>query len=249
MDNAAEPIEVLAADPGLGGRLRPAELSAARRSVLAHVQRLPAGAWDIGQAEPPAVGFLVLEGCLTREVEILGQRAAIEFLAQGDVLRPAPAELGSVDSSVVWRALEPTLLAVLDVHFVQAAAPWPDIFVELVSRQERRAEWLTTILAISHLPRVDLRVLVLFWHFADRWGRVRGGEVTVPIPLTHLNIATLIGARRPTVTTALHRLGEAGLVVQQGKGWWALRGGPPTQMHDFLQDGGAVGTPDRASGT
>jgi hypothetical protein len=148
--------------------------------------------------------------------------------------RPHPGEAGSasVDSEVVWQVLEPTRLAVLDRDFLLSVQLWPDVTAALLRRQERRAEWLSNVLAISHLPRVELRVLVLFWQFADHWGKVRGGEVSVPIPLTHLNVARLIGARRPTVTTALGRLAEAGLVVQEGNGHWLLRGGPPQQLRD-----------------
>jgi hypothetical protein len=163
----------------------------------------------------------------------LGRDCAIEFLAEGDLLRTTgEAGSASVESQVVWQVLEPTRLAVLDRDFLLSVQPWPEVTAQLLRRQERRAEWLSNVLAISHLPRVELRVLVLFWQFADRWGKVRGGEVSVPIPLTHLNVARLIGARRPTVTTALGRLAEAGLVVQEGNGHWLLRGGPPQQLRD-----------------
>ncbi len=101
----------------------------------------------------------------------------------------------------------------LDRDFLLGVQRWPEVTAALLRRQERRAEWLSSVLAISHLPRVELRVLVLSWQFGDRWGKVRGGEVSVPIPLTHRNVARLIGARRPTVTTALGRLAEAGQVV------------------------------------
>lgn len=249
MDEPLERLHLLQADPELGWRLSPGQLSSARQELVVAVQSLTSGRWDVGPEAPPAAGLLVVEGCLTRDVLILGKSAAIEFLAQGDVLRPsAESGLTSVDCRTEWHVLEPTRLAVLDADFLHAVRPWPEVTVELLSRQERRAEWLTMLLAISHLPRVDLRVLVLFWHFADRWGRVRGGEVRVPIPLTHLHIALLVGARRPTVTTALHKLAGAGLVVQEGKGWWLLRGGPPTQLHDLPDVDVTVTSARRGSG-
>lgn len=246
MDEALERMQLLEVDPELGGQLSAGQLARARRELVVSVQRLPTGRWDVAPQAAPAAGFLVVEGCLTREVAILAESAAIEFVAVGDVLRPWLEEgSGSVDSSVVWQVLEPTRLAMLDLEFLRAARPWPEVTAELLSRQERRAEGLTSVLAISHLPRVDLRVLVLFWHFADRWGKVRGGEVSVPVPLTHLHIARLVGAQRPTVTTALHRLGAAGLVVPRGKGEWLLRGGPPTQLRSLPEGGAPVPTSRR----
>jgi CRP/FNR family cyclic AMP-dependent transcriptional regulator len=237
VETPRESVQVLEADPGLGDGLVPAQLSVARRLVVASVQRLGSGVWECEAGKVPAAGFLVLQGCITREVVILGETAAIEFLAEGDLLRPTgEAGAASVESQVVWQVLEPTRLAVLDRDFLLSVQSWPEVTAQLLRRQERRAEWLSNVLGISHLPRVELRVLVLFWQFADRWGKVRGGEVSVPIPLTHLNLARLIGARRPTVTTALGKLAEAGLVVQEGNGHWLLRGGPPEQLRDALAD-------------
>ncbi len=241
MDASRESVQLLEADPGLGEGLASVQLSAARRAVIAPVQRLGTGTWEFEGSQVPTAGFLVVEGCLTREVVILGETAAIEFLAEGDLLRPSgEAGSASVGSRVVWQVLEPTRLARLDRHFLLTAQPWPEVTVELLKRQERRAEWLADILAISHLPRVDLRVLVLFWQFADRWGKVRGGEVTVPIPLTHLNIARLVGARRPTVTTTLRRLTEAGLLLQESNGHWLLRGGPPQELRHLPAEAAPV---------
>ncbi len=234
MDTSGESMQVLEADPGLGEGLASVQLSAARRAVVAPIQRLGTGPWEFEADQVPAAGFLVVQGCLTREVVVLGETAAIEFLAEGDLLRPSgEAGWASVASRVVWQVLEPTRLARLDRDFLLTAQPWPEVTAQLLKRQERRAEWLANVLAISHLPRVELRILVLFWQFADRWGKVRGGEVSVPIPLTHLNIARLIGARRPTVTTTLSKLTEAGLLVQESNGYWLLRGGPPQELRDL----------------
>ncbi|MDP9396409.1 MAG: Crp/Fnr family transcriptional regulator [Actinomycetota bacterium] len=234
MDTSGELMQVLEADPELGEGLASVQLSAARRAVVAPIQRLGTGPWEFEANQVPAAGFLVVQGCLTREVVTLGETAAIEFLAEGDLLRPSgEAGWASVASRVIWQVLEPTRLARLDRDFLLTAQPWPEVTAQLLKRQERRAEWLANVLAISHLPRVDLRILVLFWQFADRWGKVRGGEVSVPIPLTHLNIARLIGARRPTVTTTLSKLTEAGLLVQESNGYWLLRGGPPQELRDL----------------
>jgi CRP/FNR family cyclic AMP-dependent transcriptional regulator len=228
-DSGEDCVQILMVDPEIGEGLGAGEAARARRDVVASVQRLPMGEWQPDLGDVPPAGFLVLEGCLAREVTVLGQTAAIDFLAQGDLVRPSSdAGLASVVSEVTWQVLEPARLAVLDRRFLLAAQPWPEVMARLLERQERRAQWLANVLATSHLPSVDLRIRVLFWQFADRWGVVRGEEVLVPIPLTHLNIARLVGARRPTVTSALSRLVHGGLLLQERNGHWILRGGPPT---------------------
>lgn len=227
-DPGEEWVQVLAVEPEFGEQLDAPRAARARRELVARVRRLPAGEWQPDPRQAPPAGFLVLNGCLTREVAVLGQTEAIDLLAQGDLVRPSQADgLASVASTVRWQVLEPSCLAVLDRDFLLAAQRWPEVMVQLLERQERRAQWLANVLATSHLPSIDLRIRVLFWQFADRWGSVRGGEVLVPIPLTHLNIARLVGARRPTVTTALNRLVDAGLLFHEQNGQWVLRGGPP----------------------
>jgi hypothetical protein len=67
-------------------------------------------------------------------------------------------------------------------------------------------------LAIVHQARVDVRLHMLFWHLAARWGRVRADGVALPLRLTHSVLAELVAARRPTVTSALTDLARRGLV-------------------------------------
>ena len=76
--------------------------------------------------------------------------------------------------------------------------------------------------AIAGLPRVEDRVLALFWELADRWGVVRPEGVVIRLKLTHEFIGRLIAAKRPTVSLALMSLAEDGLVTRDGDGGWTL---------------------------
>ena len=118
-------------------------------------------------------GFLLLDGLLTREVEVLGRRC-VELLGPGDVLRPWQwDEEGShVRAEVGWRVLEPTDLAVLDHGLVERMMPFPQLGVELFTRGARRAHHLAVALAIAHHQRVEDRLVLTLWHLAERWGRV-----------------------------------------------------------------------------
>jgi Mn-dependent DtxR family transcriptional regulator len=51
--------------------------------------------------------------------------------------------------------------------------------------------------------------------------------VVLELPnLTHEMIARMVAARRPSVTTAIRRLRELGVVEVQTRGHWILRGDP-----------------------
>jgi hypothetical protein len=70
---------------------------------------------------------------------------------------------------------------------------------------------------------------MLFWHLAERWGRVRPEGVILPLGLTHSVLADLVAARRPTVTTSLTELARQQLVTP-AVGGWLLCGEPPGEL-------------------
>ena len=78
--------------------------------------------------------------------------------------------------------------------------------------------------AIAHLTRVDDRLLALLWCLAERWGRVVPGGVLVSLRLSHRTLAGMVGARRPSVTTALGQLMARGEIERRADGEWILRG-------------------------
>jgi CRP/FNR family transcriptional regulator, cyclic AMP receptor protein len=86
------------------------------------------------------------------------------------------------------------------------------------------------VLALSHLRRVDARLIVLFWQLAYRFGRVQPEGVSVPLRLTHETLGRVVGAQRPSVTTALNQLEAAGRVSRRQGGGWLLHGEPPDDL-------------------
>ena len=228
---------VLDEDPELGDQLSPDELTQAAESAIARVEMLGAGVWE----EPDDMsryrdgyGLLVLEGVLARRVN-LERFECTELLGQGDLLRPwtfEGAAVESIPSKVTWTVLQPVRLAALDRRFATATARWPELTAALMDRIIQRARWLAFQLAVGHLVRVDLRLLVILWHYADRWGRMTKDGAVLSMQLTHGVLAGIIGARRPSVTTALGRLEQEGLLERRKDGSWLLPGPPP---RDFLR--------------
>ncbi len=234
MGSLTDLISIVDADPDLAELLEPGERERARRQALTRERRLSPGAWDAANAvetDKHHRGFMIIEGLLAREVDVLG-RNCIELLGQGDVLRPWrwDGDGSHVQAEVGWMVLEPTRLAVLDHSLVVRMNPWPQLGVELFARGTRRAHALAVTLAIAHHQRVDDRLLLTLWHLAERWGRVRMDGIAVPLPLSHQRLADLIGAHRPSVTTAIGDLGRSGSLSRSDDGVWVLHGAPPTEL-------------------
>jgi hypothetical protein len=231
---ADDVISLLDADPDLADELDPGDVDRARHETRTQVRRLSRGSWDaVGSHEPDIHhrGFLIIDGLLDREVEVLGRRA-VEIIGPGDVIRPWTwdPEGSHVHAEVGWEVLEPTRLAVLDHALVQRIAPFPQLGLELFTRAIRRAHALAVALAISHHQRVDDRLLLTLWHVAERWGRVTPDGILVQLPLSHQRLADLVGAHRPSVTTAMGDLAREGAVSRRDDGSWLLHGGPPEQL-------------------
>ncbi len=223
-------MKVLELDPDLAPDLDPAARVEAVAASEAEILRLPPGLWDPpGEVPPGHLGMLVVDGFLGRTVRIAG-RESVELLAQGDVLRPwvVLGPTSSIETEVRWSVLEPAAVAVLDSEFGRRMSPWPEVIAGLMDRLTLRARWLAFALAVSHVRRVDDRLMLLFWHLADRRGRMTSDGVVVPLKLSHQAIATIIGAQRPTVSTALGQLRERGELERTQNDSWLLRGEPPT---------------------
>ena len=223
---------VLDRDPELGRGLEADDFALAARQLVARTSPLEPGEWTGpwgGEDDPDgSIGALVLDGLMLR-VQRIGNVAAAELLGSGDILRPwlTGHEGSSLPASARWQVLQPTTVAILDRRFTAAAGHWPEVVTALTERSVQRARLLSFQMAIANVRRIDARLLLLLWRLADRWGRVTGDGVVVPLHLTHGWLANLVGAQRPSVTTALGNLAGAGRVQRLDDGSWLLRGHPP----------------------
>jgi CRP-like cAMP-binding protein len=225
---------LLEAQPDLRQGLDAEQAAVATACVLARTVRLRPGGWTpstVRSARRDQLALLVIEGILSRTVTLAG-RSVVELLGDEDVLWlwDDHAEPTSVPAEVTWTALRPTQLAVLDEAFAARIGPWPAISASLLSRAVGRSRWLARHLAILDQPRLDVRLVLLFWELADRWGTVAPDGVSVPLPLTHQTLGRIIRAQRPSVTAALKELREYGFLRRDPDGTWVIHGDPSEQL-------------------
>jgi len=223
---------VLEEDPDLAEAIPAAARQRAIDECIAPAFRLRRGRWSGERADllQDGIGLLVLEGLLIRRVGVDGRFGA-ELLGDGDLLRPWQGEDAqpTLPRTTGWRVLQPSRLALLDIRVAQRLARYPELTSKLVGRALERSRTVAVNMAIVHQARIDVRLHMLFWHLADRWGKVGTDGITVALRLTHTVLADLVAARRPTVSGALSELAKRGLVrpVQNG---WLLAGEPPGEL-------------------
>jgi CRP/FNR family cyclic AMP-dependent transcriptional regulator len=173
--------------------------------------------------EPGGLGLLLLDGVIAVEVQV-DDRTATELMGAGDLLQPhEPSGDDLLEHLDGWHVLVAARVAVLDAAFAERVRPWPQIALALLRRAGKRARDLDVQRAIACQPRLEVRLALMLWHLAARWGRVELGGIRLSLPLTHRLLGQLVGAERPSVSHALARLAEAELVTGRS-GEWHLHG-------------------------
>jgi CRP-like cAMP-binding protein len=226
---ARDLVRLLSADPELGEGLSSDDRERAHQQLVAHVLRVPSGRWDASSAVEPGsspLGLLIVDGLLLRDLDF-GRRSSTEVLGSGDILRPWDVDSPVSELPLVarWTVLEELTVAVLDQRFLHSAMHFPSVVDALFARAARRHRGLAVRLVVNQLVRLEDRLLLGMWALAERWGRVTPDGVLVPLGLTHSALARIVGARRPSVTSALGELGRDHLLERTEDGW-LLRGDP-----------------------
>jgi CRP/FNR family transcriptional regulator, cyclic AMP receptor protein len=223
-------VSLLSLDPDLGARLDDERRAAAEVELAVRVLGLARGQWaggELSSVTADHVGLLVVDGAMAREV-VLADTISTELLGPGDLLRPWSPSNGSelLGQHVRWQVLADARLAVLNRSFGLAMLRFPEIHSMLLDRLNERAERLATLRAIGHLNSVERRLMALFWHLAERWGRMTAEGVVVPLTLSHRLLGELVGARRPTVSTAIAALAADGKLTRRSDATWLLADEP-----------------------
>jgi CRP/FNR family transcriptional regulator, cyclic AMP receptor protein len=222
MDEAVDVIEAL---PELHDALPLERRVAARRTLRARVMHLRRGRWDaIRDAALVAdgAGFLVLEGALIRCVTA-AHRTSGELLGPGDILRPCHDPFADDDQfTAYYRSISDVRLAVIDARVTRAAALVPELVPALITTMTRRSGSLSRQLVIVQSQSVETRILVTLNYLAERWGIMTRDGIVLPEFLSHGTLALLLGARRPSVTSAMVRLSGRGEVERRPDGRWLI---------------------------
>lgn len=179
---------------------------------------------------------------------IVDGRQSVELLGPGDVLSAVECAegFGGVPMETRWRALNAGALAVLDRHWHERLARWPQINAALLDRTLERSRSTVLRLALARIPNLSRRLRLLLWHLADRWGRVEPDGVVLPLELPHETLAELAAAQRESVSRALRELMRYGLLDRRAEGGWKLRGSSPAEIEALALESPA-GSPARRS--
>jgi CRP-like cAMP-binding protein len=225
-------VRVLEADPELGAGIEESKWQDAVSAAIAPMFQFERGPWQF--FPPPdriALGALVLSGMIVVRVGA-GARSHIELLGPGDVISPWAGEgdelaiPSAVDASVV----ADLRIALLDGRFAVRTARWPQIAAALMQRLITRTRRLSLQAAINAISRVDERLELTLWGLAYRFGHVTTEGIVLDLPITHVQMAEITAAQRPSISSAAGRLQNHGRIIRTERHRWLLRGDPPQRL-------------------
>ena len=223
----AHVVQLLECDPELAEGLADEERVIAAQALPVRVATLRKGTWhpDMTPPEPGHLGYLLVKGLLVRRLEV-AQGASIELLGRGELLRPWQEDASSFCRSS-WEVVEPTTVAQLNPQLTRCLCQWPALVSNLVDRGIRRSRALAADAAAANIVGLEERLLTALWQLAETWGEAKADGIHLSIRLPHRLLAELMGARRPSVTSALAELKSTGQLSSASNGTWILCGDPP----------------------
>lgn len=168
------------------------------------------------------LGLLVSDGELLVEIEA-GRGPTGWLVGPGDLLRPWEMDELALTAAANWTALSQARIVLLDADFARRTLGIPDVSRALVTKVARSTRWLLAKSLIAATPVIEERLLLLFALIGERWGRATPEGVMIGLPLTHRVLASLVGARRPSVSTALGVLDKENLISRGPRGGWLAR--------------------------
>jgi CRP/FNR family transcriptional regulator, cyclic AMP receptor protein len=211
----------------LDARLR--ERATALPGEIAGLLRVEVVEFDTGPADLAAVaeepegwlGLLILEGLFLVTLEA-GHGRVGWLIGTDDFIRPWDMPELCLTSDTSCHALKPTRVALLDRDFGRRIGGAPAVTRALLSRAARTSHWLLAKSLIVSCTLVEERLMLLFALLGERWGKVTPTGIRLDLPLTHRVLASLCGARRPSVTMALRTMQTENVLERITGGGWLL---------------------------
>jgi CRP-like cAMP-binding protein len=215
-------IQLLQAVPELTEHLGSEVSGSAREQLEAPVVAVPRGSWspeELGGGTGHAFGAVLVSGLVARRIDV-GGHPGLDLYGPGDLIPVDGLRRANLPAAETWTATTPSVVAVLDDHFLLGARRWPRLVSAILVKAQAQHDRLLVQLVAGQQPRVEDRLLLLLRHLSDRFGRMTPDGIVLPLQLTHEALGQLVGARRPTVTLALKVLCDRGALARlPGRSW------------------------------
>lgn len=167
--------------------------------------------------QPPGIFYLKAGYARVYSFSRSGEELSLILFKPGDIFPVSwamnPAPIGyfaeTMTTAELWR--------VSRNQFLEFVKDKPEILFELTRRMLER--FLGLMKRMEHLVFGNARskVASILLICAERFGKKIGGNIVIDVPLTHNDIATLVGMTRETVSIEMKKLELKNLIGYRGK--------------------------------
>jgi CRP/FNR family transcriptional regulator, cyclic AMP receptor protein len=226
--------------PAFAMRYTPNQLNAVPVAPKREVNDLRRGSTDLGGADTqesslnstfrtgeeifsPGLGdgyvYIVRTGCVRLYKPLPDGRSINLGILGPNTIFTQEEEINGVASGAVAEAMVDTTVSIVAVDDLGSAIEKsPELAGSIVTGMSRRLTELQTLVEHLLIRDTSVRLSVTLMNLATRFGRpAAGGMTAITLPLTHQNLANMIGSNRVTVTRKLFELQELGLARSLGR--------------------------------
>ena len=182
--------------------------------ALGHHRTYPKGGFVFRVADACAhVYFLESGRVKIYQPSDSGREVILWYCLAGEIFGLAEVARGGGGRVVSAVACEKsTVLAVSQEAFKGFVASRPNAALLSMQVLSSRLRGLSDVMVNLVADDVDTRIAKLILRLGARYGRRTGGVIHLDIPITHQEIADMVGTTRQTVTSVLSRLKRQGVL-------------------------------------
>lgn len=171
------------------------------------------------RAGDPPLGFFYLKRGYVRVYSISknGEELTLIIFKAGDFFPIIWAINNTQNEYFVEAMTACTLVRVPREEFVSFVKSNPDVNFDLTRRTSVRLGGLMRRMEYLVFGNANNKVASILLICAERFGRQEGGKVVVEVPLTHSDIASLVGLTRETASIEMKKLENSGLIGYRGR--------------------------------
>ena len=142
-----------------------------------------------------------------------GREVILEVIGPGEVFGELSLSDNEPPASEMAQALDDVLICtVRKEDFEMLLAKNPQLNLQVTKRIGLRLRKFEERVTDLLFKDTRARLATFLVRYAEEFGRMKAGTVTVPMHLSHQEIALLTGAARQTITTTLNELRDEGLI-------------------------------------
>lgn len=144
-----------------------------------------------------------------------GEELTIAILKPHDLFPIAWGDSGSLFECFLEAITPVSLWRVSRDQFMEFLGANPEVYNKLVSSMSRRLGGLLTRIEYLATGHANTKVAAAVLACARRFGSERGDRIIIDLPLTHKDIATLVGITRETACLEMKKLERKGLITHE----------------------------------